>query len=130
MALCMVFSPTNAETGEKKFLKHFSRYSSPLSFPLPLAQNPAKTHTYKPMLPWWRKPGNHASATMPCQQLPSPTLHCVMAGVRWSSPSLLINTRGGTGNLREEFWGNQQQILGVGIFWRREERPVEKKKKA
>jgi hypothetical protein len=81
------------------------------------------------MLPWWRKPGNHASATMPCQQLPSPTLPCFMAGVRWSSPSLLINTRGGTSNLREEFWGNQRQILGVGIFWRREERPVEKKNK-
>lgn len=35
---------------------------------------------------------------MPCQQLPSPTLPCAKAGVRWPSPPLLINTRGGTNN--------------------------------
>jgi len=58
---------------------------------------------------------------------PQPTLPCTMAGVRWPSPPLLINTRGG--HHRKEEGGISWELKNRGIFLERREKSKQREKK-
>ena len=125
-------SPANAETGEKKAFKIFF----PLTFsPSHLHQTLPKPIPISPCRHDEENQETHASATMPCKQLPSPTLPYAMVGVRWSfPPPLLINTKWGTSKggwflVRKR--GTNRGILRVEGEWKNKKKkpkpkPIEK----
>jgi hypothetical protein len=54
-----------------------------------LPKKPGTTHTHTYLATRTeKKQETHASATIPCKHLPSPTLHYATTGVRWPSPPL------------------------------------------
>ena len=94
------------DRGQERFWNIFSH--SLFTPHLPKKPGTTHTHTYLATRTE-KKQDTHASATIPCKHLPSPTLHCATAGVRWPSPPLAYK------------YQRRNHSKRGGEFWRRRE---------